>query len=99
MYDHLAAVGYTLKPKGAKGAVCEFTPEQIELMAELEHEEWMKERIANGWTLGERDFAKKTTPYLIPYGDLSEEIKDYDRDAVRNIFALADRIGMAVYEC
>ena len=30
--------------------------------------------------------------------DLTEEIKDLDRDAVRNIPALADRIGMAVYE-
>ena len=29
---------------------------------------------------------------------LTEEIKDYDRDAVRNIPALCDRIGMAIYE-
>ena len=28
---------------------------------------------------------------------LSEEIKEYDRDAVRNIPALAERGGMAVY--
>lgn len=97
IYDYLATLGYTLKPKGGKNAVTEFTPEQLELLSEMEHEAWMKERLARGWTLGERNAEQKTSPYLIPYAELPEDIKDYDRDAIRNIFALADRIGMAVY--
>ena len=40
---------------------------------------------------------EKTSPYLVPYDQLSEEIKDYDRDAIRNIPALVERGGMAVY--
>ena len=90
-------MGYRLGPKGRKGAVKEFPPELVEFMAELEHEAWMQERLSRGWKLGERNAEKKTSPYLVPYDQLSEEIKDYDRDAIRNIPALVERSGMAVY--
>ena len=95
--DRLEQVGYRLGPKGRKGAVKEFPPELVEFMAELEHEAWMQERLSRGWKLGERNAEKKTSPYLVPYDQLSEEIKDYDRDAIRNIPALVERGGMAVY--
>ena len=98
IYDKLALAGYTMRPKGAPGAVRGFAPELVEAMARFEHDEWMKERIANGWTLGERNVERKTSPYLVPYEELSEEIKELDRDAVRNIPLLADRIGMAIYD-
>ena len=95
--DRLEQVGYRLGPKGRKGAVKEFPPELVEFMAELEHEAWMQERLSRGWKLGERNAEKKTSPYLVPYDQLSEEIKDYDRDAIRNIPALVERGGMAIY--
>ena len=95
--DRLEQVGYRLGPKGRKGAVKEFPPELVEFMAELEHESWMQERLSRGWKLGERNAEKKTSPYLVPYDQLSEEIKDYDRDAIRNIPALVERGGMAIY--
>lgn len=98
IYDKLELIGCELRPKGKRGAIRSFTDEQVEMLAEHEHDQWMAERIARGWTLGERDVAKKRSPYLVPYGELTEEIKDYDRDAVRNIPALCDRIGMAIYE-
>ncbi|MBR3136069.1 MAG: hypothetical protein IKG32_03530 [Clostridia bacterium] len=95
--DRLEQVGYRLGPKGGKDPVEVFPPELLEFMAELEHEAWMQERLSRGWKLGERNAAQKTSPYLVPYDQLSEEIKDYDRDAIRNIPALAARVGMAVY--
>jgi len=95
--DRLEQVGYRLGPKGGKDPVTVFAPELLEFMAELEHEAWMQERLNRGWKLGERNAEKKTSPYLIPYDQLSEEVKDYDRDAIRNIPALAARVGMAVY--
>ena len=98
IYDKMEMIGCELRPKGKRGAIRSFTPEQVELLAEHEHEQWMAERLARGWTLGERDMKNKRSPYLVPYGELTEEIKDYDRDAVRNIPALCDRIGMAIYE-
>ena len=95
--DRLEQTGYRLGPKGGKAPVKAFPPAQVEFMAQLEHEAWMQERLSRGWTLGERNVEAKTSPYLVPFDQLPEEIKDYDRDAIRNIPALADRGGMAVY--
>lgn len=51
-----------------------------EAMAENVHEVWAERRIAEGWTYGPvRDDAKKQTPCLVPYTDLPEEEKEYDR--------------------
>ncbi len=58
----------------------------------------MEERLASGWTFGPKDVKAKKSPYLVPYAELPETIKDYDRDAIRNIPALAAIIGMAVYD-
>ncbi len=44
------------------------------------HETWAAGRIAQGWSYGkERDDTLKTTPCLVPYEELSEEEKEYDR--------------------
>lgn len=51
-----------------------------EAMAENVHEVWAERRIAEGWTYGPvRDDATKQTPCLVPYTDLPEEEKEYDR--------------------
>ena len=68
-----------------------------ERIAENVHENWAKGRIAEGWTYGEkRDDEKKTTPCLIPYADLPEIEKEYDRntafETLRLIVALGYRI-------
>jgi hypothetical protein len=78
--------------------VTDFTPEQMEKLAREEHDEWVSERLVNGWTHGPRDAIKKTSPYLIPYTALSEEVKEYDRDAVRNIFPMLRKMGVHVYK-
>ncbi len=98
VYDKLELIGRTLGPKGRAGAITSFTDEEVELMAAFEHEQWMRERLSRGWRKGRRNVEDKRSPYLVPYEELPEEIKDYDRDAVRNIPALAEQIGMAVYE-
>ena len=53
----------------------------------------MAERILSGWQSGPKDTARKITPYLVDYAELSEEIKDYDRDAVRNLPKLIAMAG------
>lgn len=71
------------KLEASKGqAAATFTPEEIELLAEMEHARWNAERFLAGWTLGERDPVRKTSPYLVDWDELSEEIKDYDRNTV-----------------
>lgn len=76
-------------------AVTEIPHEYVEVLAEQEHEAWVKERIASGWTAGsETDEKLKLTPYLIPYNKLPDEIKQLDRDPIENIPVLLARIGM-----
>ena len=51
-----------------------------EQMARNVHEVWSAGRIADGWTYGEvRDDARKTHPCLVPYEQLPESEKEYDR--------------------
>lgn len=58
-------------------------PETQELLAEAEHNGWMVERMLNGWTYGRtRDDTQKKHPLLIPYNQLSEEQKDFDRHTI-----------------
>lgn len=48
-------------------------------LAKNVHEVWAAGRIADGWTKGPRNDELKQHPCLVPYEELSEEEKDYDR--------------------
>ena len=51
-----------------------------EAMAKNVHEVWAEGRLSAGWKYGPvRDEAKKEHPCLVPYEELPEEEKDYDR--------------------
>jgi ryanodine receptor 2 len=51
-----------------------------ERLAENTHDHWAVQRIAEGWTYGpQRDDKKKKHPDLLPYADLPESEKEYDR--------------------
>ena len=53
----------------------------VEEMAKNVHEVWAETRIKQGWTYGEqRNDELKTHPCLVPYEDLPEEEKVYDRN-------------------
>ena len=60
-------------------------PQELETLAEQMaknvHEVWSAGRIADGWTYGEkRDDVRKTHPCLVPYEELPEPEKEYDRN-------------------
>ena len=58
--------------------------DNIELLAEAEHNGWMEQKRRNGWVYGEqRDDKKKIHNTLIPYKELREEDKEKDRNSVR----------------
>jgi len=67
--------------------------ELAELLAKNTHEIWSKERIAQGWRYGpaRRDDVKEH-PCLVPYEELPESEKAYDRvtamETVKTILAL-----------
>jgi RyR domain len=75
----------------------EFTPDEVEKLAEFEHLRWNEERSAEGWKFGPvKNKDQKITPWLISYSQLPEEMKDFDRDPVRNIPSLLARIDLKV---
>lgn len=72
---------YIPKPVDTSDVVLpEGLEELTESLSKNVHEVWAAGRIAAGWTYGPvRDEIKKEHPCLIPYEELSEEEKDYDR--------------------
>lgn len=51
-----------------------------EALAESIHDTWSAGRLAEGWRWGpERDDANKLHPCLVPYDQLPESEKEYDR--------------------
>jgi hypothetical protein len=54
--------------------------ELVELLAKNVHENWALERMKEGWAYGpKRDGELKSHPSMVPYEDLEEAEKDYDR--------------------
>lgn len=79
--------------------VLEFKDEEIEHLSKIEHDLWVKERLNNGWVYSEqKDVDKKMTPYIKPYEELPEEIKDFDRDSIKNIIPLLKEANINVYK-
>ena len=75
----------------------ELTPqlEQLrEAIAENAHEVWAAGRIKEGWTYGpERDDKLKTHPDLVPYSELPDSEKQYDRETAMNTIKLVMKLG------
>jgi hypothetical protein len=55
----------------------------VEALAEMEHDCWMVERRIAGWVCGAvREVAREISLYLVPYAELSDDVKEWDRGAV-----------------
>lgn len=68
-----------------------------EKIAQNVHDVWALGRIAEGWTYGEKkDAEKKVTPLLIPYGDLPESEKEYDRNTALETLKMIIKMGYRI---
>ena len=68
-----------------------------EMIAKNVHEVWAQSRMAEGWTYGPiRDDAKHQTPCLVPYEDLPEAEKDYDRNTALETLKLIVAMGYEI---
>lgn len=66
----------------------------VEAMAKNVHEVWAEGRIAQGWTYGaERDDVDKKHPCLVPYEELPESEKEYDRQTAISTLKLIQKLG------
>lgn len=71
--------------------------ELTEAIAENAHEIWARKRYDEGWRYGEkRDDDKLQTPDMVPYSELSESEKYYDRDVALNTIRLVKKLGFNI---
>lgn len=69
----------------------------LEAMAKNVHEVWAQTRIAQGWKYGpERNDEEKLHPMLIPYEELPEEEKVYDRNTSVETLKLILKLGFVI---
>lgn len=68
-----------------------------ERLAEHTHDIWATQRMKEGWTYGSRrDDKKKKHPGLVPYADLSESEKEYDRRTTMLTLKAIMRLGHVI---
>lgn len=68
-----------------------------ELLAENAHDIWARQRMSEGWIYGpKRDDATKRHPDLVPYGELPDSEKEYDRKAAMETLKAIIALGYKV---
>ncbi|MCC6796992.1 MAG: Ryanodine receptor Ryr [Candidatus Hydrogenedentes bacterium] len=71
--------------------------ELTEMLAKNAHDIWAKQRIGDGWQYGpQRDDAKKQHPCLVPYHELTESEKEYDRKMAVETLRLIQSLGYRI---
>jgi ryanodine receptor 2 len=69
----------------------------IEILAKNTHEVWAESRIKDGWTYGvNRDDVLKKHPCLLPYEDIPESEKEYDKTISLSIIKLLIKLGYKI---
>lgn len=76
-------------------------PEELDALAEMiasnVHDVWSQGRINDGWTYGpQRNDVEKTHPCLVPYEELSEAEKKYDRNTAQQTLKLIVKLGFKI---
>lgn len=68
-----------------------------EAIAENAHDMWALERQSEGWTFGpKRDDSKLETPDMVPYAQLPESEKQYDRNMAEDTLKLLTALGYKI---
>ncbi len=91
----LHAIDCDLVPESSAAQDFAFTDSEIELLAEMEHQRWVKEREAQGYVYGPTREGNHH-PDLVDWKDLSGRAKDKDRDAIRQLPAILQHAGFQI---
>jgi len=71
--------------------------ELLEQLARNTHEVWAAERMKEGWTWGPvRSDERKEHPCLVPYEELPEQEKDYDRRTSEETLRVISLLGYRI---
>jgi voltage-gated potassium channel Kch len=98
-YVKVEAIGAFVAPELGPdaGPGFSFDGPEIELLAELEHERWVRERMSQGWTHGEkRDNDRKIHPDLVSWAILPEGEREKNREAIRAMPGILHRAGYQI---
>ncbi len=96
----LRAAGYGIKPLTDWNASSfSFERQEVEIMAQHEHERWRKERLDQGWRFDPllKDPKVKTHPDLVPWKELDDSAREKNRQAISVLPVLLARAGFQVY--
>ena len=92
--NKLASVGYALLPARSDEAPTEFSDDEIEKLAEMEHERWMQQKLDAGWRYAKRiNKARELHKDLVPWHDLPPDEQEKDRGLVRGIPRILEKAG------
>jgi len=96
--EKLNAVGYDFaQAAGTKPKPVKFSDDEIENMARLGHDRWVTEKLRQGFSYGQQDVPKKTSPLITAWEELTEDIKDFQRRAVLEMKELLTMAGIEIY--
>ena len=100
MDKKLRVMGLALVACSVEGeAISALTTEQIERYAIEEHDDWMRGKLRYGWVYNPvRNNALKKHDCLLPWKELPNDQREKDRNAARNVLALAKIAGMKVIQ-
>ncbi|HNS50566.1 MAG TPA: RyR domain-containing protein [Anaerolineae bacterium] len=93
----LAIAGYVMRPARSNEPPFEFPGADLELLAEREHERWMRDKLAAGWKYAaQTDKGSRLHQCLLPWDRLPDEEKEKDRVLVRGIPPILAKAGYAI---
>jgi CRP-like cAMP-binding protein len=70
----LAVAGYVLRTLAAGESPVDLSTEEVELLAEREHDRWVRLKLAQGWSFASsRDDDARRHPSLVPWRELTQE--------------------------
>ena len=82
---------------GTRSAIKEFSPDEVELLAEMEHRRWLAERRLSNWTYAEKkDVLRRQSNSLVPWERLTDKVRDFNRNEVKEIPSLLESAGMKI---
>lgn len=100
IHSKLETLGYEILPAGScypERRVSAFTASEVECLAILEHRRWLRERHKAGWRYGPaKDVEHRRSPYLVPWEELPDRAREWNRSAVRSIPSLLASVNLAV---
>ena len=96
----LGVLGYRLAAADAcypEQRIEALTQSEVEVLAILEHRRWLAERTEDGWVHGPaKDVEAKVSPYLVPWEELPDRVREWNRSTARDIPALLASVGLAI---